>query len=175
MIFLLDSAALEESTESHLVGQGQTWARSTAPTVFGGHGVSQGLRNEGELCTQMRNGLHCARSGEGCRLPSCAHGRAGLQPSQQQAEEGTRTPGRVGPQLHGWGGACTRMAGGSPPDSGVQRRRWGAHTTKIGSPTMDPIPVPSSTPSLHSSWRIILKFMSDEVILHLESTPLYLE
>lgn len=71
IIFVLDSVAVEESIQSHLAGWQRTWAKSTAPTVFGGHRVSQGIR--------MRNGLHSTQEGgEGCPLPSCVHGRAGL-------------------------------------------------------------------------------------------------
>lgn len=48
-IFLLDSAALQGLIRSHLEGQGQTWAKPTAPTAFGGAQSFPGLEELGRV------------------------------------------------------------------------------------------------------------------------------
>lgn len=113
-----DSVAIEESTQSQPAGWRRTWAKSTAPTAFGGHRVSQSLR--------MRNGLHSAQEGgEGCPLPSGVHSRAGLQSSQGHRGKGYKEPRAAGrrPAWRGCTSACTGVAAGPQPGSCVPQKK----------------------------------------------------
>lgn len=86
IIFRLDSVAVEESIQSHLAGWQWTWAKSTAPTAFGWHRVSQGLR--------MTNGLHPTQ--EGGEVSTVEQG------SNPHSSTGKRVQGAQG----GWEAAC---------------------------------------------------------------------
>lgn len=106
-----DSVAIEESTQSQPAGWRRTWAKSTAPTAFGGYRVSQSLR--------MRNGLHSAQEGgEGFPLPSGVHSRAGLQSSQGHRGKGYKEPRAAG-RRPAWRGSLHRVA--PQPALGWQR------------------------------------------------------